>query len=152
MTDIDQPAAWDVRRLRPEEVDTVAEVLGLARLNQGNGFYLVAWAAGTPVGHVHLAITSPPELQDVEVRRSHRRLGVATALIEAAEHEARARAFDELRLEVSVGDAGVQALYRNRGYLDAGLPTRRVQGRIVVRTGPIDVDDTLLILSKRLQE
>ena len=139
-----------MRPLRPEEVDEVTEVLGLARLHQGDGSYLVAWAGAEPVGHVHLTITDPPQLQDLEVRASHRRLGVATALIAAAEDEARARGFDEICLEVSVGDELVQALYRNRGYRDAGAPIRRVEGRIMLRTGPIDVDDELLLLSKRL--
>ncbi len=37
-----------------------------------------------------------------------------------------------------------QALYRARGYADAGIPPRRVVGTIELRTGPIEVDDTLL--------
>ena len=150
ITVIDQLFDWDVRPLRPEEVDDVAEALGLARLHQGDGFYLVAWAVSQPVGHAHLAFTDPPQLQDLEVRASHRRRGVASALIAAAEEEARARGFSEVCLEVSVGDEVVQALYRNRGYRDAGSPTRRVKGTIMLRTGPIEVDDELLLLSKRL--
>ncbi len=141
---------WDVRPLQPGEVDVVADVLGLARLHQGNGFYLVAWAAGDPLGHVHLALTEPPELQDLEVLASHRRLGVASVLVAAAEDEALARGSTEVRLEVSTGEVAAQALYRKCGYLDAGLPIRRVKGRIVVRTGPIDVDDNLMVLAKRL--
>ena len=124
--------------------------MGLARLYQGNGCYLVAWAASAPLGHVHLAFTEPPELQDLEVRPSHRRLGVATALVAAAEDEAQARGFHAIRLEVSTADVAAQALYHQCGYLDAGLPIRRVKGRIVLRTGPIDVDDSLLSLTKRL--
>jgi ribosomal protein S18 acetylase RimI-like enzyme len=150
VVDIEQQRSWDIRPLGPDEVDVVAEVLGLARLHQGNGFYLVAWAAGAPVGQVHLALTEPPELQDLEVRQSHRRLGVATALVAAAEDEAHARGFREVRLEVSVDDLAARALYRKCGYLDAGLPIRRVKGRIVLRTGPIDVDDHLLFLTKPL--
>src|SRR4051794_25317391 len=63
ITIIDQLPTWEVRPLRPDEVDDVAEVLGLARLDQGDGSYLVAWAVGLPVGHVHLATTDPPQLQ-----------------------------------------------------------------------------------------
>src|SRR5206468_1672757 len=107
---IDQSPTWDVRPLRPEEIEDVAPVLGLARLDQGDGTYLVAWGADLPVGAVHLATTDPPHLQDLEVRASHRRLGVATALIAAAEDEARARGFGVICLEVSVGDEVVQAL------------------------------------------
>lgn len=148
---IDKDQDWEIRRLQTDAVDVVAAVLGLARLHQGDGFYLVAWAATEPLGHVHIAFTQPPEIQDLEVRPTHRRLGVATALVAAAEEEARSRGFQEIRLEVSTVDAPAQALYRKCGYLDAGLPIRRVKGRIVLRTGPIDVDDSLLVLTKRLE-
>lgn len=148
--DLDREPAWDIRPLRPEEVDVVGAVLGLARLPQASGRYLVAWADGTPLGHVHVAFTEPPELQDLEVRPRHRRLGVGTALISAAENEARARGSDEIRLEVSVRNAAVQALYAACGYSDAGLPIRHVQGQVVLRTGPIEVDDDLRVLTKRL--
>ncbi len=66
----------------------MASVLGLARLHQGDGFYLVAWEADEPLGHADLALTDPPELQDVEVRREYRRLGIASALTAHAEDEA----------------------------------------------------------------
>ena len=53
---------------------------------------------------------------------------------------------------MSVDAAAAQALYRRAGYLDAGLPPRRVQGTIEIRTGPIEVDDTLLIWEKPLTQ
>ena len=126
-------------------------MLGLARLHQGDGVYLVAWDGDEPVGHAYLRLGDPPELQDVEVRPERRRRGIGSALTEAAEREARARGHDRLRLEVSVTGDGAQALYRRSGYADAGLAPRRVQGRITIRTGPIDVDDTLLTWEKRLR-
>ena len=43
-----------IRELDESEVATVAAVLGLARLYQGDGVYLVAWDGETPLGHVHL--------------------------------------------------------------------------------------------------
>ena len=46
-------------------------MLGLARLHQGNGFYLVAWEYDEPLGHAYLALTDPPELGDVSVRLEH---------------------------------------------------------------------------------
>jgi ribosomal protein S18 acetylase RimI-like enzyme len=137
--------------LDPREVGRVSAALGLARLNQENGFYLVAWDADEPVGHVYLALTDPPELQDVSVRPEHRRRGIASALTAAAEREAQKRGFHLIRLEVSVAADAAQALYRGAGYVDAGLPPRRVQGTIVIRTGPIEVDDTLLTWEKGLQ-
>ena len=139
-----------VRQLHADEIDRVATVLGLARLNQGDGFYLVAWDADEPVGHLHLALTDPPELQDVFVRVEHRRNGVATQLTAAAEQEAVTRGWRTMRLTVSVDNTAAQALYRVCGYRDAGLPPRRVKGTIMIRTGPIDVDDTLLTFEKPL--
>ncbi len=41
-------------------------------------------------------------------------------------------------------------VYRKGGYVDAGLAPRRVKGTIAIRTGPIDVDDTILIWEKPL--
>ena len=85
----------DIRPLMLSEIDAVASVLGLARLYQGDGFYLVAWGGDEPLGHVHLALTDPPELQDVYVRVERRRQGVGTALLGRAEDDARARGLIE---------------------------------------------------------
>ena len=139
-----------IRPLAPTEVDTVAAVLGLARLHQANGFYLVAWRGDEPLGHLHLALTDPPQVQDVSVRPEYRRQGVATALTARAEDEAQARGFDRIRLDVSVDNEPAQALYRGCGYRDAGIPPQHVQGTIRIRTGVIEVDDTLLTWEKPL--
>jgi GNAT superfamily N-acetyltransferase len=141
---------WSIRPLAPQEVERVATVLGLARLHQGIGFYLVAWEGEEPLGHVYLAMTDPPEVHDVSVRPEHRRRGVASALIAAAERETRTQGGERLRIAVSVDNEAAQSLYRALGYVDAGLPPKRVQGTIVIRTGPIEVDDTLLTWEKRL--
>lgn len=125
-------------------------MLGLARLEQGNGFYLVAWEEEEPLGHAHLALTDPPELQDVSVRPEHRRRGIASALTAEAEREAHGRGFDRLRVTVSVDNVPARALYRDCGYRDTGIPPQRVQGTLMLRTGPIEVDDTLLTWEKRL--
>jgi ribosomal protein S18 acetylase RimI-like enzyme len=141
---------WVIRPLAPAEVERVASVLGLARLDQGDGFYLVAWNGDEPLGHAHLALTDPPELQDVAVREQHRRRGVATALTDAAEHESTTRGFDRLQVTVSVQNESARALYRSCGYDDVGIPPKRVRGTVHIRTGPIEVDDTLLTWEKRL--
>jgi ribosomal protein S18 acetylase RimI-like enzyme len=144
-------AAWlEIRPLVDAEVEVVASVLGLSRLHQGDGFYLVAWEGNEPLGHLHLALTDPPELQDVFVRTEHRRRGIASALTTAAEREAVVRDFERVRLGVSITDQVAQALYRRCGYADTGLAPRRVTGTILIRTGPIEVDDTLLTWEKRL--
>ena len=142
--------AWQIRPLAADEVERVGAVLGLPRLHTGRGFYLIAWEENEPLGHAHLALSDPPELQDVSVRPEHRRRGVASSLTAAAEGEARARGFDRLRLTVGIANEAAQTLYRNLGYVDTGVPRRRVQGTIVTRTGPLDVDDTLLTWEKRL--
>jgi GNAT superfamily N-acetyltransferase len=67
-----------VRALADQEIERVAAVLGLAPLYQGNGFYLVAWENDEPLGHAYLALTDPPELQDVYVRTEHRRRGIGS--------------------------------------------------------------------------
>lgn len=141
---------WEVRPLAAEDVDRVGAVLGLARLDQRNGFYLVAWEPDTPVGHAYLALTDPPELQDVDVRPEYRRRGVASSLTVAVEAEALARGFDRLRVTVSIDNKPAQALYRKLWYADVGLPPRHVRGTILIRTGPLEVDDTLLTWEKRL--
>jgi [ribosomal protein S18]-alanine N-acetyltransferase len=140
-----------IEPLEPGEVERVTAVLGLARLHQGNGFYLVAWEEDEPLGHAYLALTDRPELQDVSVREEHRRRGIAAALTAAAEREALARGFDRLRVTVGVDNAPAQGLYRRCGYADCGIPPTRVRGTIMIRTGPIDVDDVLLTWEKRLR-
>jgi GNAT superfamily N-acetyltransferase len=142
----------NVRPLRPDDTKRVLDAgLDLARLPRGDGsFYLVAWEGGEPVGHAHLALSDPPELQDVSVLPGHRRRGVASALTRAAEQEALARGHAVLTLTVGIANEGAQALYQALGYRDAGLPPVRVQGTVEIRTGPIEVDDTLLTWQKKL--
>jgi len=142
----------NVRPLRDDERERViAAGLGLARLPRGDGsFYLVAWDGDEPLGHAHLALADPPEVQDVEVLEQHRGRGIATALLAAAEREAAARGHRRLTLTVSEGKPEVRALYERRGFRDAGVPPRRVTGTVQIRTGPLEVDDTLLTLEKTL--
>ena len=142
----------EIHVLDPSEIELVTGVLGLARLHQGDGIYLVAWRDGEPLAHAHLALTDPPELQDVEVRPEYRRRGIGSALTAHAEREARARGFHRLRLGVGVDNAAAQALYQQCGYVDAGVAPKRVKGTIEIRTGPIEVDDTILTWEKRLDE
>lgn len=142
----------NVRPLDPVDTERVlAAGLGLARLPRGDGsFYLVAWEGDEPIGHAHLALSDPPELQDVSVLPAHRRRGVATALTRAAEDEARARGHAVLTLTVGIANEAAQALYRSLGYGASGLPPKRVRGTVQIRTGPLEVDDTLLTWERDL--
>jgi ribosomal protein S18 acetylase RimI-like enzyme len=139
-----------IRVLSGDEVDRVGGALGLARLDQGDGEYLVAWDGSEPMGHVHVARTDPPELQDLEVREGYRRRGVATSLLAAAEADLAALGATRVTVTVSVSNDVARDLYEALGYHDAGLAPRRVVGVVQLRRGPIEVDDTLLTLVKPL--
>src|SRR5687768_13919418 len=131
---------WQIRPLAGDEVERVGAVLGLSRLNnQGDGFYLVAWDGDEAVGHARLALTDPPELQDVSVRPAYRCRGVASALAGAAEQAVVARGFARVRLSVSVDNEAALVMYRQLGYRDAGVPPKRVHGTIRARTGTLEV-------------
>lgn len=140
----------NIRPLVEHEVDRITPVLGLARLHQGDGFYLVAWEGDEPLGHGYFASSVPPEVQDLSVRPEWRRRRVASTLMHAAETEALARGSDRLRVSVSVQNDGARAFYAKLDYFDSGASPRRIKGTVMIRTGPIDVDDTLLTLEKRL--
>ena len=144
----------EIRPLAADEVERVDAVLPLSRLDAAQT-YLVAWDGGEPVGHAHLAWAAThlglPEIQDVYVLPARRREGIATALTEAAEREARARGHDRISLSVSeAGNPAARRLYERLDYVDAGVDRVRVQGTITLRGAPFEVDDTLLYLVKML--
>jgi ribosomal protein S18 acetylase RimI-like enzyme len=141
-----------IRRLAGDEVARVlGSGLGLARLNNENGFYLVAWNGAEPIGHAYLALADPPELQDVSVLPPHRRQGVASALTRAAEETAVAMGHKQLTLTVSAASSAARALYASLGYEDTGQAPRHVKGTIEIRSGPLEVDDTLLTWHRKLE-
>jgi ribosomal protein S18 acetylase RimI-like enzyme len=127
------------------------ERLPFSRLGSPGGEYLVAWEDGEPVGHAHVDWQhDPPELQDVFVPEPLRRRGIGTALTAAAAQRAVERGHRSLGLEVADDDAAALALYERLGFRKTGR-TRRVKGTVVLRTGPIEVDDTLLGMVKTLE-
>jgi GNAT superfamily N-acetyltransferase len=147
-----------VRELKPGEVESVGRHLPLNRLPQHveeHSTYLVAWEDTVPVGHAHVAWTGThlrlPEIQDVFVLPDLRRRGIASQLTHAAEAEARARGWDRISLSVSQdGNPAASRLYAKLGYADAGVGPVRVVGQVILRSGPLDVDDTLVYLVKEL--
>ena len=143
-----------MRALAPAELELVDARLPLSRLDgPGEGGYLVAWDGDDPVGHAHVAWQGHggiPEIQDLYVLPERRRQGVASALTAAAEHAAAARGDLRVGLTVSVGHDAAQQMYRRLGYADSGEEPRRVVGTILIRGRPLDVDDTLIWLVKRL--
>ena len=143
----------EVRPLIPDEVELVGERLPLNRLD-GAGTYLVAWESGEPVGHAHIAWAGTrlgvAEIQDAFVVPERRGSGVGAELSLAAEQIAIEHGEAQLSVSASVANEGALRLYRRLGYTDAGVPPQRVQGKIHVRGGSIEVDDTLVYLAKKL--
>jgi GNAT superfamily N-acetyltransferase len=124
-----------VRELRPDEVESVGRHLPLSRLPQHireRSTYLVAWEDTVPVGHAHIAWSEThlglPEIQDFFVVSELRRRGIASKLTHAA----------------------ASRLYAKLGYAYAGVEPVRVLGQVMLRTGPLDLDDTLVYLVKEL--
>jgi GNAT superfamily N-acetyltransferase len=142
----------EIRPLTEGETERVDAVLPLSRLD-GVQTYLVAWEGGRPVGHAHVAWegghAGAPEIQDMYVLPERRGRGVGAALVEAAERLAAARG--HRRISLSVGEASeARRLYERLGYRDAGLEPVRVEGTIMIRGEPLEVDDTLVYLDKPL--
>jgi GNAT superfamily N-acetyltransferase len=153
--DVPPPAGGliDIRELTDRDVATVGNALPLARLG-GRGTYLVAWDAGDPVAHAHISWTDTtlgvPEIQDVFVREDRRRQGFGTAVTLAAERAAEARGHRRISIGTSIDNDGARRLYEKLGYRDAGVEPVRVRGTIMIRSGPLEVDDTLIYLAKDL--
>ena len=147
-----------VRQLDPGEVEAVDRTLPLSRLRQpaeAGSTYLIAWDGDQPVGHAHIAWSgthlASPEIQDVFVLPERRRRGIASVLTKAAEAEVRSRGWESISLSVSQdGNPDARRLYEKLGYADAGLEPVRVSGEILLRGRPLQVDDTLLYLTKSL--
>ena len=91
-----------------------------------------------------------PEIQDVFVRDDRRRQGFGTAVTLAAEHAAEARGHGRISIGTSIDNDAARRLYEKLGYRDAGAAPVRVQGTIMIRTGPLEVDDTIVYLVKEL--
>ena len=147
-----------MKQLEPADVAAVDRRLPLSRLRQPaeeSSTYLIAWDGDQPVGHAHIAWSGThlavPEIQDVFVLPEQRRRGIASELTRAAEAEARSRGWDRISLSVSQdGNPDARQLYEKLGYVDAGLEPVRVSGEILIRGRPLQVDDTLVYLTKSL--
>ena len=116
--------------------------------------YVVAWDGAEPLGHAHIAWAGTklgvPEIQDVFVREDRRRQGIAEALTLAAERLAAAGGHGRVSLSYGIENAPARRLYEKLGYRDAGIEPQRIQGTVLLRSGPLEVDDTLIYLVKDL--
>jgi GNAT superfamily N-acetyltransferase len=127
--------------------------LPLSRLDVAQT-YLVAGSGDEPVGHAHVAWTGSetgePEVQDVFVLEEWRRRGVASALMPHAEQLVGACGHRRISIGHGVTNDPAGRLYERLGYDEAGLEQKRVQGTIVIRGQPVEVDDTIVYLVKEL--
>lgn len=148
-----------IRDLDAADVALVTAHLPLNRLPQhlrDASTYLIAWDGELPVGHAHLAWAGThlglPEIQDVFVLPRARRRGIASALTVASEERARDAGWDAISLSVGEANLAARTVYEKLGYADAGVEPVHVSGVVELRTGPFEVDDTLIYLTKRLRE
>ncbi len=80
--------------------------------------YLVATDGDELTGYAATSIVDVAELQRIAVAATHRRTGVATALLARVEDEARTRQVDRLLLEVREDNHGACAFYAARGFTE----------------------------------
>jgi GNAT superfamily N-acetyltransferase len=160
-----------VRRLRASEIDFVQQefpassrhVDGVLRtyhetrlIAQQGGLadYLIAWADGTPVGHVFLrwgadepfipeARRSDPLAEALAVRTDMQSRGIGTAIMREAERLARQRGFTVLGLAVGTENVRARRLYAGLGYRESG------HGEFEITWPAIDAQGTDLIRSER---
>lgn len=117
--DLLREAALEARRLYPELIPADAPLPRNAPAVP-RSTYLVAWQGERAVGCAALRPTDgEPALGEVRrmfVRTDTRRMGVARALLQRLENEARALGFDRLRLETGCRQHAAMALYQAHGY------------------------------------
>lgn len=108
--------------------------LAVAEFAPPQGIFVVGRDAGQPVacGGVRLVDAGVGELKRMYVVPAARRRGIARALLEHLENEARALGVTRLRLETGLHQPEAIALYANAGYVDgepfghyAGAPLAR---------------------------
>lgn len=91
----------------------------------GEKLLFAAWADGTLAGTVMVDLATSPnqphraEIQKLAVHPSHRRKGLARALLQSAEAAAHASGRTLLTLDTRSGDHG-EKLYRAHGWIEAG--------------------------------
>jgi GNAT superfamily N-acetyltransferase len=143
----------DVRELTEADAERIGDRLPLARLG-GRQTYFVAWDGDEPVAHACVAWARTklgvPEVQDVFVLEGRRRQGIGQAVMLSAERVIAERGHRRVSLSYGIANSAARKFYERLGYRDAGIEPQRVQGTIMIRSGPLEVDDTLIYVVKDL--
>lgn len=115
----------------------------LARQQEGEVSYLVAWQATTPIGHLLLKYSGPAdravatqitecaEIEDFVIRPDLRSQGIGREMIETAARLTRERGLQRLGLAVGHDNPRARSLYERSGFVvstDCGTITVRWQG------------------------
>ena len=82
------------------------------------------------------------------MRAERRGQGIGTAVMTAAERFVACRGHTCVSLSYGIANDAARRFYERLGYRDAGIEPQRVVGTILVRSGPLEVDDTLVYLVK----
>lgn len=118
-----------------------------ARQERGESIYLIAWIDGVPVGQGEVVFEPLRELRSLHVVATHRRRGIGTAIILAAEEASREAG--ELSVGVGLDNSGARRLYGRLGYRATGeVSTTRY--RYVDADGEHEVTETDERMTKRL--
>ena len=84
------------------------------------------------------------------VLEENRRQGIGEAVMLYAERAIAERGHRRVSLSHGIANTGARKFYERLGYRDAGIEPQRVQGTIMIRSGPLEVDDTLIYVVKDL--
>jgi GNAT superfamily N-acetyltransferase len=118
--------------------------LGVAEFAPPQGIFVIGRDAGQPVacGGVRLVGDDVGELKRMYVVPAARRRGIARALLDHLEREARKLGAMRLRLETGLHQPEALALYANAGYVDAepfghyaGAPLARHLAKDLIDSG-----------------
>lgn len=125
-----------IRPARPDDLTSLIQRLGQARFfadrldrqTDQRGVLLTAWRAGLVIGDVYLWLepAEEPEIREhlpgtplvthLEIHPEHRRQGVGTSLIGAAEQLLTVAGHDQVALAVEVTNRAAAKLYTRLGY------------------------------------
>jgi GNAT superfamily N-acetyltransferase len=96
--------------------------------DEGKAEYLIAFEDDTPVGHVFILLKSDdshhecPNLQDLFVKKSHRKKGIASQIINLAEARVKELDHTKIGIDIEEHETWVKEFYEKLGYTVASGP------------------------------